>query len=195
MKNLCYETLKDIGYKGCILKDAPERIFQFGEGNFLRAFVECWIDKMNETAGFNSKVVICQPIAKGLSDIINEQEGLYTLILRGNENGRKVDERRVISCVSKCLSPYEDYEAVLSYAESEDMRYVVCNTTEAGIQYDPSCSFDDAPASSYPGKLTQWLYRRYKKFGGEKGKGIVILSCELIDDNGKELEKCVKLYA
>ena len=195
MRNLCYETLKDIGYKGCILKDAPERIFQFGEGNFLRAFVECWIDKMNETAGLNSKVVICQPIAKGLSDIINEQEGLYTLILRGNENGRKVDERRVISCVSKCLSPYEDYEAVLSYAESEDMRYVVCNTTEAGIQYDPSCSFDDAPASSYPGKLTQWLYRRYKKFGGEKGKGIVILSCELIDDNGKELEKCVKLYA
>ncbi len=195
MKKLSYATLEELGYKGYLLKEAPERVLQFGEGNFLRAFVDCWIDRMNEKAGFNSKVVLCQPIAPGLADKINEQEGLYTLILRGNENGVKVDERRVISCVSRCLNPYQDYEKVLSYAESPDIRFVVCNTTEAGIQYDPSCQFSDWPASSYPGKLTQWLYRRYQTFGLEKGRGVIILSCELIDNNGKELEKCVKQYA
>lgn len=195
MKKLSYATLEEMGYQGYLLKDAPERVLQFGEGNFLRAFVECWIDKMNEKAGFNSKVVLCQPIAPGLADMINEQEGLYTLILRGNENGVKVDDRRVISCVSKCLNPYKEYDKVLAYAESADIRFIVCNTTEAGIQYDPSCQFDDVPAASYPGKLTQWLYRRYQKFGQEKGKGVIILSCELIDNNGKELEKCVSQYA
>ena len=195
MEKLCYKTLEEQGYQGYLLKEAPERILQFGEGNFLRAFVECWFDKMNEVAGFNSKVVLCQPIAQGLADMINDQEGLYTLILRGNDNGKKMDERRVISCVSKCLNPYKEYDAVLAYADSEDIRYIVCNTTEAGIQYDPSCQFEDAPASSYPGKLTQWLYRRFKKFGEAPGKGVVVLSCELIDNNGKELEKCVKQYA
>ncbi|MDO4343893.1 MAG: tagaturonate reductase [Eubacteriales bacterium] len=197
MKKLSYATLEEMGYEGYLLKEAPERVLQFGEGNFLRAFVECWIDKMNEKAGFNSKVVLVQPIGGGdmVRNFINEQEGLYTLILRGNENGTKVDDRRVISCVSKCLNPYSDYEAVLAYAESEDIRFVVCNTTEAGIQYDPACQFEDAPAASYPGKLTQWLYRRFKKFGQTPGKGIIILSCELIDNNGKELEKCVMQYA
>ncbi|MDO5538870.1 MAG: tagaturonate reductase [Eubacteriales bacterium] len=197
MKKLCYETLKEQGYKGYLLEDAPERVLQFGEGNFLRAFVECWIDKMNEKAGFNSKVVLVQPINSGevVRNFINEQEGLYTLILRGNENGTKVDDRRVISCVSKCLNPYSEYDQVLGYAESSDIRFIVCNTTEAGIQYDPSCQFTDAPAGSYPGKLTQWLYRRFETFGKEKGKGVIILSCELIDNNGKELEKCVKQYA
>lgn len=194
MELLSYKTLENMGYDGYLLKEAPERVLQFGEGNFLRAFVECWIDKMNENVGFNSKVVLVQPIAPGLADMINNQEGLYTLILRGNDNGTKVDDRRIISCVSKCLNPYKEYDQVLAYAESEDMRFVVCNTTEAGIQYDPSCQFTDAPASSYPGKLTQWLYRRFQKFGQVEGKGIIILSCELIDNNGKELEKCVKQY-
>lgn len=197
MKKLCYETLKEQGYKGYLLEEAPERVLQFGEGNFLRAFVECWIDKMNEKAGFNSKVVLVQPINSGavVRDFINEQEGLYTLILRGNENGTKVDDRRVISCVSKCLNPYSEYDQVQAYAESADIRFIVCNTTEAGIQYDPSCQFTDRPANSYPGKLTQWLYHRFETFGKEKGKGVIILSCELIDNNGKELEKCVKQYA
>lgn len=195
MERLSYETLEKIGYDGYLLREAPERVLQFGEGNFLRAFVDCWIDKMNEKAGFNSKVVMCQPIAPGLADMVNEQEGLYTLILRGNEGGKKVDDRRVISCVSKCLNPYKNYEEVLAYAESADIRFIVCNTTEAGIHYDPSCQFADVPADSYPGKLTQWLYRRFQKFGKEKGKGVIILSCELIDNNGKELEKCVNQYA
>lgn len=195
MKTLNYETLNEIGYDGYLLKDAPERVFQFGEGNFLRAFVDYFIDMLNEKTGFNSKVVLCQPIAPGLADKINEQEGLYTLYLRGFQDGAKVNKKRIISCVSRCLNPYNDFEEVLKCAENPDLRYITCNTTEAGIAYDPSCRFTDVPASSYPGKLTQFLYRRFQTFGSETGKGFVILSCELIDNNGKELEKCVLQYA
>ena len=150
---------------------------------------------MNEKADFNSKVVLCQPIAPGLADMINEQEGLYTLFLRGFENGKKVNDKRVISCVSRCLNPYKDYDAVLACAKNPDLRFIACNTTEAGITYDPACSFTDVPADSYPGKLTQFLYKRFETFGKEPRKGFVILSCELIDNNGKELEKCVLQYA
>lgn len=195
MKKLSYETLKEQNYSGYLLEDAPERVLQFGEGNFLRAFVDYFIDIMNERAGFNSKVVLCQPIESGLSDMINEQEGLYTLFLRGFQDGQEVNKKRVISCVSRCLNPYSDFEAVLECASNPDLRFITCNTTEAGIAYDPSCQFTDTPANSYPGKLTQFLYRRFLKFGQEEGKGFIILSCELIDDNGKELEKCVLKYA
>ena len=195
MKKLSYETLKEQNYDGYLLEDAPERVLQFGEGNFLRAFVDYFIDVLNEKAGFNSKVVLCQPIAPGLADMINEQEGLYTLFLRGFQDGKEVNKKRVISCVSRCLNPYKNFEEVLACAENPDLRFIACNTTEAGITYDPSCKFEDVPADSYPGKLTQFLYRRFQKFGTEAGKGFIILSCELIDDNGKELKKCVLKYA
>lgn len=197
MKTLSYETLKELNYDDYLLKKAPERVLQFGEGNFLRAFVDYFIDVMNEKVGFNSKVVLVQPIEGGdrIRNYINEQEGLYTLFLRGNENGQKVNAKRVISSVSRCLNPYSEYDAYMSCAENPDLRFIACNTTEAGICYDDSCRFEDKPAFSYPGKLTQFLYARYQKFGHEKGKGFVILSCELIDNNGKELEKCVLQYA
>ena len=138
---------------------------------------------------------MCQPIAPGLADVINEQEGLYTLFLRGFQNGEAVNKKRVISCVSRCLNPYQNYEEVLACADNPDLRFITCNTTEAGIVYDPSCQFADCPASSFPGKLTQFLYRRFQTFGEVTGKGFIVLSCELIDDNGKELEKCVLEYA
>ena len=195
MKKLSYQTLEEIQYDGYLLKEAPERVIQFGEGNFLRAFVDYFIDVLNEKAGFNSKVVLCQPIAPGLADVINEQEGLYTLFLRGFQNGEAVNKKRVISCVSRCLNPYQNYEEVLACADNPDLRFITCNTTEAGIVYDPSCQFADCPASSFPGKLTQFLYRRFQTFGEVAGKGFIVLSCELIDDNGKELEKCVLEYA
>ena len=197
MKKLSYQTLEELNYDGYLLKEAPERVLQFGEGNFLRAFVDYFIDMMNEKAGFHSKVVLVQPIEGGerIRRFINEQEGLYTLFLRGNENGQKVNDKRVISSVSRCLNPYSEYEVYMECAKNPDLRFLACNTTEAGITYDPSCQFDDRPASSYPGKLTRFMYERYINFGQEKGKGFVILSCELIDDNGKELEKCVLQYA
>ena len=190
MEKLSYKTLESQGYDGYLLKDAPERVLQFGEGNFLRAFVDYFIDLMNEKAGFNSKVVLCQPIAPGLADMINDQEGLYTLFLRGQENGEKVNRKRVISCVSRCISPYADFDEYLACASNPDLRFIVSNTTEAGIAYDPECRADDRPAASFPGKLTQFLYERFCR----KLPGFIILSCELIDRNGDELLKCVNKY-
>ena len=192
MKNLNYQTLTEAGYNGYILKNAPEKVMQFGEGNFLRAFVNYWFDVSNEKAGWNGKCVLIQPIAQGLTDLINKQEGLYTLYLRGSESGEKVDRKRVISSVSRCLNPYTEdgYAQMMELAVSDDLEYVVSNTTEAGIVYDPACQLADKPCSSFPGKLTQVLYARY-----QAGKsGLVILSCELIDNNGKELQKCVNQY-
>ena len=199
MKKLNYDTLKEVGYNGYLLPQAPERVLQFGEGNFLRAFVDYFIDQMNEKAGFDSKVVLVQPIptpqgAMDLAQVINEQQGLYTLYLRGFEDGRKVNDKRVISSVSRCLNVYADYQAVMECAQNPDLRFIVCNTTEAGIVYDPACRFDETPPAAYPAKLTQFLYRRYQAFGTQPGKGFVVLSCELIDNNGKELEKCVLQY-
>ena len=192
MKQLSYQTLKESGYQGYVLESAPEKVLQFGEGNFLRAFANYWFDVSNERAGWNGKCVLVQPIAPGLAKLINQQEGLYTLYLRGRENGEKVDAKRVISSVSRCLNPYEKegFEAMMAVAVSDDLEYVVSNTTEAGIVYDPACNLDDAPAASFPGKLTQVLYRRWQAGRG----GLVILSCELIDNNGRELLKCVNQY-
>lgn len=199
MKKLNYQTLEEQGYRGYLLKEAPERILQFGEGNFLRAFVDYFIDMMNETADFCGKVVVIQPRAKhggsSIADILNEQEGLYTLYLRGFENGRKVNDKRIISCVSRCLNAYSDYDAFMACADNPALRYITCNTTEAGIVYDPACRMEDTPPASYPAKLTQFLYRRFRTFGKESKKGFVILACELIEDNGKELKKCVLKYA
>ncbi|MBQ8317405.1 MAG: tagaturonate reductase [Lachnospiraceae bacterium] len=190
MKLLSYNTLKENNYDGYILENAPEKVLQFGEGNFLRAFVNHFIDEMNEKAGFNGKVVVTQPIAQGLANMINDQEGLYTLFLRGSENGQKVNKKRVISCISRCLNPYDDYDALMECASNPELRFIVSNTTEAGITYDSSCQLDDMPASSFPGKLTAFLYKRYQN----KLPGFIILSCELIDHNGDELRKCVHQY-
>jgi tagaturonate reductase len=195
MKRLSYNTLKEQSYNGYLLENAPERVFQFGEGNFLRGFVNPFIDVMNEKANFNSKVILCQPIEHGLANMINQQDGLYTLLLRGFHNNEQVNDKRLISCVSRCLNPYENYHEVLDCANNPDLRFITCNTTEAGITYDPSCKFEDTPASSFPGKLTQFLFRRYQVFGQTTGKGFIILPCELIDNNGIELEKCVLQYA
>lgn len=192
MNKLNYKVLKQSGYDGYILEKAPEKVLQFGEGNFLRAFVDYWFDLANEKAGWNGKCCLVQPIAPGLAKMINEQEGLYTLYLRGSRNGQKVDDKRVISSVSRCLNPYEaeGFAAMLEVAASDDLEIIVSNTTEAGIVYDPACELNDKPCSSFPGKLTQVLYHRYNA-----GKpGIIMLACELIDNNGKELLKCVNQY-
>ena len=194
MEKLNYEVLKRSGYEGFILESAPEKVMQFGEGNFLRAFVDYWFDAANEKAGWNGKCVIIKPrnSSNPICSELNAQQGLYTLYLRGTENGEKVDRKRVISSVSRCLNPYEPegFAEMMKVAVSDDLEYVVSNTTEAGIVYDSACQLSDKPASSFPGKLTQVLYERFRA-----GKsGIVVLSCELIDNNGRELQKCVNRY-
>ena len=200
METLNYKVLEGTGYNGYILKDAPVKVMQFGEGNFLRAFVDYFYDIANEKAGYNGKVKLVQPISNfpQMADWINEQEGLYTLYLRGSEKGQKVDAKRVISCVSDCVCPYIDgkWDEVLELARSEDLETIVSNTTEAGIAYTQGDSqFDQVPPNSFPAKLTRVLFERYKAFNGAADKGLTILSCELIDNNGKELQKCCNNYA
>ena len=135
MEKLNYAVLKESGYQGYVLEKAPEKVLQFGEGNFLRAFVDYWFDLSNERAGWNGKCLLVQPIAPGLAKLINEQEGLYTLYLRGSENGERVDRKRVISSVSRCVNPYEEegFAAMMEAAVSDDLEYIVSNTTDRFI--------------------------------------------------------------
>ena len=172
----------------------PERIIQFGEGNFLRAFVDWIISNMNEKTDFNSSVVVVQPIEKGMIDALNAQDGLYHVNLQGLSNGEVINSLRMIDVISRALSPYQDFDAFLSLAEQPEMRFVISNTTEAGINFDPSCKLDDAPASSYPGKLTQLLYHRFKHFAGDPAKGLIIFPCELIFLNGHKLKETIYQY-
>lgn len=190
MMKLCKETLPSLSVNHGSTP-ARERVLQFGEGGFLRAFVDYMVDKANQEAGMDAGVVVVQPIERGLVDKLNEQDGLYTLILRGKEAGRVVKDTRVVTCVRRGLNPYQDFEGYLALAHNPDLRFVVSNTTEAGIVYTGKDSFDDKPQASYPGKLTRLLYERYRAFGEEAGKGWIILPVELIDDNGGELKKCV----
>ncbi|PJI07645.1 MULTISPECIES: tagaturonate reductase [Clostridium] len=177
-------------------KKYPERVIQFGEGNFLRAFVDWQINKMNKEAGFNSSVVIVQPLAGGLVDKLNEQDGLYTLYLQGVKDGKPIKEHEVIESVSRGINPYSNYDEYLKLAENPEMRFVVSNTTEAGIAFDENDKLDDSKCpSSYPAKLTTLLYRRFKFFKGDKNKGFIIIPCELIDRNGEKLEKIIFKYA
>lgn len=172
----------------------PERIIQFGEGNFLRAFVDWIIYNMNQKAEFNSSVVIVQPLENGMVNMLNEQDGLYHVNLQGLQNGKEVDSIQLIDVVSRGLNPYAQYDEFLKLAENPEMRFVISNTTEAGIAFDPSCKLEDAPAKSYPGKLTQLLFHRFKVFNGAMDKGLIIFPCELIFDNGKVLKKCIDQY-
>ena len=136
-------------------------------------------------------MVIVQPIEKGMCSVLEQQGCEYNLFLRGIDNGQVVDEHTHIDIISRCVNPYENFESYMKLAENPDFRFIVSNTTEAGIEYVDSNQFTDAPARSFPGKLTQLLYKRFRL----GLKGFIILSCELIDHNGEELEKCCLRYA
>jgi tagaturonate reductase len=172
----------------------PERIIQFGEGNFLRAFVDWIVFNMNQKAGFNSSVVVVQPIDKGMVDMLNAQDGLYHVNLQGLDEGKEVDSIQLIDVISRGLNPYTQFDEYLKLAENPEMRFVISNTTEAGIAFDPACKLEDKPAKSYPGKLTQLLYHRFKTFNGAADKGFHIMPCELIFHNGVELKRCIEQY-
>ena len=175
-------------------KQYTEKVIQFGEGNFLRAFIEWIIWKTNQKTDFNGSVVVVQPIEKGMVSWLNEQDGLYHLNLQGLQNGQPVNSLDLIDVISRGLNPYEDFEAYLKLAEQPEIRFVISNTTEAGIAFDPACKLTDKPASSYPGKLTQLLYHRFQYFKGAADKGLIIFPCELIFENGKHLKECIREY-
>ena len=175
-------------------KTYTEKVIQFGEGNFLRGFIEWIIWNTNKKTDFNASVVVVQPINRGMIDMLNEQDGLYHLNLQGMQNGKSVDSIEMIDVISRALNPYVDFESYLKLAEQPEMRFIISNTTEAGIAFDPSCKFDDKPALSYPGKLVQLLYHRFEYFKGDRTKGFIILPCELIFENGKHLKECIRQY-
>lgn len=164
-----------------------EKVIQFGEGGFLRGFVDWMLDIANEKTDFNGSVVVVQPIRNGLCDTLTEQGCVYTHLCRGVEG---VDKRK-IDVISRCVKPYDEFDKYMALAENPDFRFVVSNTTEAGIVFSADDRMTDAPASTFPGKLTQLLYKRYTLGLG----GFVFLPCELIENNGSELKKCILEYA
>jgi len=168
-----------------------ERVIQFGEGGFLRGFVDYFLYKLNEKGVWEGSVVIVQPIEKGMCDMLMKQNCEYNLYLRGIEDGKVVNERTHIDVISRCVNPYTEPDEYLKLAENPDFRFIVSNTTEAGIEYKGTEKFEDRPALSYPAKLTQLLYKRFTL----KLPGFILLPCELIDNNADNLKECVLKYA
>ena len=165
----------------------PEKVIQFGEGGFLRGFADWMIQSLNEKTDFNGSVVVVQPIKNGMCDILSAQNCVYTHLIRGVEGV----EQTVIDVISRCVKPYDNYDEYLDLAKNPDFRFIVSNTTEAGICYDEEDLLASAPAKTFPAKLTQLLYKRFKL----GLNGFIILPCELIDRNGDNLKKAVLKYA
>ncbi len=177
--------------QGLARKPLPIKVLQFGEGGFLRGFVDWMIHRMNSRGIFNGKVLVVQPIPTGRIKTLNEQDGLYTLLRRGLDQGKPVEEMEVITSISRGINPYEEFDTFLEIASREDIRFIVSNTTEAGIVLDEKDSFNANPPRSFPGKLTRFLWERYKRMEGRTDKGFIILPCELIDRNGDTLKQIV----
>ena len=172
-----------------------EKVLQFGEGNFLRAFVDYFIDVLNERKLFNGSVVVVQPIKDGMVDAINAQDGLYTVLLRGLENQVATVKKRIITSISRGINPYVDFEKYLELAKSPSLRFVVSNTTEAGIVFLETDKLTDRPPIGFPAKATVLLYERYKHFNGDKSKGFVFIPCELVDYSGRKLKETILMCA
>lgn len=175
-------------------QERPVKVVQFGEGNFLRGFVDYMIDIANEKGGFNGDIVLIKPIRFGTLDMFHDQECQYTVSLRGIVDGEAKVLNRVVTSVTDAVDAYEEYEKYNDLAKIETLRFVVSNTTEAGIVFDPADRFELAPPNTFPGKLTKFLYTRYEAFRGDREKGLVMLPVELIDDNGIMLKKCVMQF-
>lgn len=168
-----------------------ERVLQFGEGNFLRGFVDWMIDRLNKENGGDYGVVVVQPLPDGMIKMINDQDGLYSLYLRGLQNGERTEETRVVDCITRGINPYADTDAFFDCALNPDLRFIVSNTTEAGIAYKPNQSDADFEGTTFPGRLAMFMKKRF-----DAGlDGFIILPCELIDKNGDRLKECVLKYA
>lgn len=170
------------------------RIMQFGAGNFLRAFTNWMIDVLNEETAFNGDVLIIKPTEKGDYKSLRNQDGLYHVLTRGIKNGKEIDDLKCINCVQQIIHPYKEFEKYLQSAHFDNIRFIFSNTTESGIRFNKEDRLDDTPALEYPGKLTQWLFERFKHFKGQKDKGCIIIPCELIKDNGVATKQMILNY-
>lgn len=172
----------------------PVKVLQFGAGNFLRAYVNWMIEILNEKTDFQGGVAIVKP-TPGDYELLKDQDGLFNVFLRGVVDDEQKVELKLITCVQEVVSPYLNWEGYLNLAKYEDIRFVFSNTTEAGIVFNRSDSKDDIPPKEFPGKLTLWLFERYKYFSGADDKGCIFFPCELITDNGAQLKECILKYA
>lgn len=182
MKNISETVLKPL---------RPERVIQFGEGGFLRGFVDWMIQKLNDETDFNGNIVVVQPIENGMCDMLEEQNCVYTHIMRGLENGNPKVDQQIVDSISRTVKPYEDFAGYLALAKNPDFRFIFSNTTEAGITYVAEDKPTDAPPSSFPAKLTLLLHERFK----EGLNGFMIIPCELIEKNGETLKEIIIKYA
>ncbi|MCL2197494.1 MAG: tagaturonate reductase [Defluviitaleaceae bacterium] len=177
-----------------------EKILQFGEGNFLRAFIDSFVDELNGKGLFDGGIVIVQPV-ESFNDIVkafNEQDGCYTVVLRGLENGKPVSKQQLVTSVTRILNPYTEHTSYMDNIKNPSLRYIISNTTEAGIVYVNTEKPNDGatrPPASFPAKITAFLYERYKFFSGAVDKGFIFIPCELIDNNGTELKAIVLRHA
>lgn len=173
------------------MSNVKETVMQFGEGGFLRGFVDYFFHKLQEKGLYEGKIVVVQPIEKGMCQMLADQNCEYNLFLRGIQDGQVVNEHTHVTSISRALNPYTQYEDYIALATNPDLRVIVSNTTEAGIEYLGTESLEDMPPKSYPAKLTQFLYKRF-----QAGlKGFILLPCELIDNNGDNLKECILKYA
>ena len=172
-------------------QERPIRVLQFGEGNFLRGFVDYMIDIANEKGLFDGGIVLVKPISFGSLAQFPKQDYNYTVSLRGRVDGEPTVIERIVTSVEDAVDAYGEYDRYMDYAKLDTLRFVVSNTTEAGIVFDPTDRYELTPPNSFPGKLTKFLHARWKHFQGDRSKGLVMLPVELIDDNGIMLHKCV----
>lgn len=171
-----------------INKNTPTDSVQFGEGNFLRAFVDYCIQLLNEQTSFQGKVDVVQPIAKGMIKNLADQNGKYHVYSEGISNGKSVRKSHLINCIDELVDPYLDFEKYLSLAENENLKFVFSNTTEAGIQQIDTDQMEMQPPDSFPAKLVLFLFRRFEKFNGANDKVVHVIPCELIEKNGDTLK-------
>ena len=171
-------------------KNRPIKVMQYGEGNFLRAFADYFIDILNEETDFGGNIAIVKPIFFGNLENFKKQDNLYTVLLRGRKDGKVINEPRIVKSVEKVLDAKENFEEYMALSHLESLRFIISNTTEAGITLNKNDNFEGLP-NTYPGKLTKFLFERFTYFNGDISKGLIMLPVELIDYNGRELKRCV----
>ncbi len=177
-----------------LLENLPIKVIQFGEGNFLRAFVEPAFQKLNRELDFKAGIAVVQPIENGMLSMLNEQNGLYTLFTKGIKHNKEIEEKELVTNIVKGVDPYLNFDDYLALAHEEELAFVISNTTEAGIAYVASDSYDMQPPSSFPAKLTRFLHERFSYFKGAKEKGVTVIPCELINYNSDSLKRIILDY-
>lgn len=172
----------------------PDRIIQFGAGNFLRGFIDWIVAHLNQKTEFNGNVVVIKPTPTGNYKALRDQDGLFHTVLSGFRDGAAFEEIKLIDCISTIIHPYDEFSSFLRSAEIPDLNIIISNTTESGINFLEEANNPHEAASTFPGKLTQWLHHRFEVLGNNNS-GCTILPCELIEDNAQRLQDCILQYA